>query len=288
MSRLFREMQAAAAGAAGEPINSAVLTDLLNGVGDDAVAVQQAAAGPLETCRHVELPHLHRPLLQPSDEAPSTHTAAEAYRSLRTKLTRFQATQGVRSVIISSAVAGEGKTVSALNLAMSLAQLENQRVLLIDGDIRTGGLSRLAGTLQSAGLTEVLTGQLAFEAALTATNLPRLYMVSAGEANTAVASDLFAGPRWKEFISWCNQMFDMVVVDCPPILGLADFDLMSGACDGVLLVVRAKKTKRETLTEVAQHVQSKKVLGLILNGQEKQHRNRYSYYYYSRAKGAGN
>jgi protein-tyrosine kinase len=287
MSKLFREMQEAANGPVGPMTGSTALAELLTVVGSETEAARQATASPLQECKHIELHPEDRPVLLTAGEQTSTHPAFEAYRALRTKLSRFQSAQGVRSILISSAVAGEGKTITSMNVAMSMAQLENQRVLLVDGDIRTAGLSHMVGTEGENGLGQILTGKSTFQAALRSTNVPRLYMVSAGEALTA-ASDLFAGPKWQEFIGWCNEMFDMVIVDCPPILGLADFDLISGACDGVLIVVRARKTKRETLTEIAQHLQGKKVLGLILNGQERQRTNYYGNYYYTRTKGKAN
>ena len=150
--------------------------------------------------------------------------------------------------MVSSAEAGEGKTVSALNLALSLAQLPSQRVLLIDADLRTAGLSAVTGAVETPGLAEVLAGEATFESAPVSTNVPNLYIVGAGEAKKP-AADLFAGTRFKEFIGWCNEAFNMILVDCPPMIGLADFDVVSAACDGVLIVVRARRTKREVLTD---------------------------------------
>jgi capsular exopolysaccharide synthesis family protein len=224
------------------------------------------------------------PILLANDSEAASHSASESYRSLRTKITRLQASQGIRSIAITSAVAGEGKTISALNLAISLAQLGTQRILLVDGDIRTEGLSNLAGISDRPGLGEVLKGQCEFASAVLSTNIPELYAVGAGEP-TRMASDLFAASRWKEFIAWCNETFNMVIVDCPPILGLADFDLISAACDGVAVVVRAHKTKRDMLVEIGKHLEGKKVLGIILNGEEHRHSNYYGYYYYTRNKG---
>jgi capsular exopolysaccharide synthesis family protein len=284
MSKLFREMQDVGGHSAERPAGSAALAELLTVVDTDVQNVRQATSAQLQSCRRLTLRVMERPVLMAADEETATSAAFESYRALRTKLTRFQATQGVRSVAISSAACSEGKTISALNLAMSMAQLETQRVLLVDGDIRTAGLSRLAGAVEKPGLAEALAGDATFEDALVSTNIPRLYMVGAGEPLSA-ASDLFADGRWKEFIGWCNQTFDMVIVDCPPILGLADFDLISAACDAVLMVVRAQKTKRELLTETVQHLQGKKLLGVILNGQERRQPDYYGYHYYSRVKG---
>ena len=283
MSKLFREMQEAAPSKAGASVATMAMTELLTTIKAETQATRAVTSAPLLECQNVTLRTMERPILLSSSEDVATHNAFEAYRSLRTKITRLQSSQGIRSLAVSSAVAGEGKTVSAFNLAISLSQLETQRVLLIDGDIRTAGLSTVAGVSDKMGLSEVLHGQCEFSNAVLATNLPRLYMVSAGEP-TSGAADLFACSKWKEFVGWCNEIFDMVVVDCPPILGLADFDLISAACDGVMIVVRARRTKRETLTEMSQHLQGKKVLGVVLNGQEKRQSNYYGYHYYSRAK----
>ena len=284
MSKLFREMQEAERHSLERPVNSAALEELLTVVGAEAQAAREATSAPLQNCEQIALLPMTRPVLLNTAEETSTHSAFESYRALRTKLIRFQAAKGVRSVVVSSAVAGEGKTVSALNLAMSLAQLETQRVLLVDGDLRTTGLSSRTGIAHRPGLAEVLAGSTSFHDAVVATNIPRLFAVSAGELLTA-ASDLFAGAKWKEFVGYCNESFDMVIVDGPPILGLADFDLISAACDGVLVVVRARKTRRETLTEIVPHLQGKKVLGIVLNGQERRRSNYYGYYRYSRGKG---
>jgi protein-tyrosine kinase len=284
MSKLFREMQEAATDpAASRSANAVALTELMNTVQAETEATRKATSTPLAGCARVTLPSMKRPILLSGEEDPSTHSAFESYRALRTKISRLQSSQGIRSLTISSAVAGEGKTVSALNLAISLSQLETQRVLLVDADIRTGGLSGVVGITDRVGLSEVLHGQCAAEKAVVATNVPRLYMVGAGEL-TSAASDLFASAKWKEFIGWCNEIFDMVIVDCPPILGLADFDLISAICDGVIIVVRARRTKRETLAEIGQHLQGKKVLGVVLNGQEKRQPNYYGYHYYARPK----
>ena len=279
MSKLFREMQDAEKHSVQQPMNSAAVAELLAGIRTEAEAARTASPTVLPEYRRISIPALQRPILRTGQEDPSTHAAFESYRSLRTKLTRFQSAQGIRSFVVSSSVAGEGKTISALNLAMCLAQLETQRVLLVDADIRTSGLSKLLGAEKEPGLADILAGRASYRDSVLATDIPRLCLVGAGELLGA-AADLFAGSEWAEFIASCNQSFDMVVVDSPPMLGLADFDLISAACDGVLMVVRAGKTKCEILTEARQHLQDKKVLGVILNGYELQRNHSYNYQYY--------
>jgi len=281
MSKLFRNMQEAEKHSVERPASSAAVAQLLTEIGAEVEVGRKANFAPLSQCESIQLPHLRRPVLVAEDEDISTHSAFESYRSLRTKLMYCQSTQGVHSVMVSSAIPGEGKTVSALNLALSLAQLQTQRVLLVDGDIRTGGLSGILGVADQPGVADVLSGQAKFMEVVCSTNIPRLYVIGAGQPEGAVA-DLFAGSKWSDFIGCGNELFDMVVVDSPPILGLADFELMSSGCDGILIVVRARKTKRDVLAEINQHLDGKAVLGVILNGHKQQSR-RYGNYYYGRS-----
>jgi capsular exopolysaccharide synthesis family protein len=279
VSKLFHDMQDAARLSAERPANSPALAQLLDAVGADAEAARQVTSAALQGCRQLEMLPLERPFLAATDETASTHGAFEAYRALRTKLVRFQSGEGVRSVVVSSAEAGEGKTVSVLNLGLSLAQLPGQRVLLIDADLRTAGLSAVTGAVEPPGLAEVLAGQTNFESSLVSTNVRNLYIVGAGEAQIPPA-DLFASPKFKDFVGWCNEIFSMIIVDCPPMIGLADFDVVSTACDGVLIIVRAGRTKRETLMTIEPKLKGRKLLGVLLNGQERQgHRTHYGYHY---------
>jgi len=283
MSKLFRNMQEAEKHSAERPANSAAVAELLTEIGGEVEAARKASSVPLSKCEAIELPSLHRPILLATDEDATTHSAFESYRSLRTKLMHFQSTQGVRSIVISSAIPGEGKSVSSFNLALSLAQLESQRVLLVDGDIRTAGLSGTLGVADQPGLADVLSGHAKFTDVIRSTNIPRLYVVGAGQL-TGAAADLFAGSKWPDFVGNGNELFDMVVVDSPPILGLADFELITAGCDGILIVVRARKTKRDILSEIRHHLEGKAVLGVILNGQKQQSRRYgYGYYYYGRS-----
>jgi capsular exopolysaccharide synthesis family protein len=286
VSKLFQDMQEAAKFRTEQPATSQAGTQLLQSVRDETGTACDPVATVLKGCRQLTIPSLHRPFLMAEDETPSTHGAFEGYRALRTKLVRLQSTQGVRSVVVSSAESGEGKTVSVLNMALSLAQLPSQRVLIVDADLRSSGLSAVTGATEGPGLAEVLAGEASFDKAPLSTNIRNLYLVGAGEAS-APAGDLFSGQRFKEFIGWCNESFTMVIVDCPPMLGLADFDVVSSACDGVLLVVRAQRTKRERLTDLIPQLRGQKLLGVLLNGQEKRKsRSRYGYYYSKIHKGS--
>src|SRR5713226_2129240 len=187
----------------------------------DAVAIDLAEmrvgrSGKVHLARSSDSPVIHA-------GSESTEEALESYRALRTRLMRLQAEQGIRSVVMSSALPGEGKTLTTLNLALCCAQLQDHRVLVIDADLRTRGLSGLLGQPAGPGLGEILANQAQFDECIFATDLPNLYILCAG-ASKAPPAELFAEKRWKEFIGWCSESFKLVLVDSPPILPLADFE----------------------------------------------------------------
>jgi capsular exopolysaccharide synthesis family protein len=202
------------------------------------------------------------PLLLRDDH--SVQAALEAYRGLRTRLMRVQAKSGVRTIAVTSTVPGEGKTLTVMNLGLCYAQLSNQRVLIIDGDLRTRGLTQLMGNPVVAGLAEVLTGKITPEQAMRSTNQKNLFVIPAGEV-ASPPPEHFAGPRWQEFLAWCSESFKLVLVDTPPALPLADFELISAACDGVIAVVRAHHAERELLNKTASALDSKKLIGIVFN-----------------------
>ncbi len=205
----------------------------------------------------------------------SLQSAEEAYRALRTRLFCLCSARDLRSIIITSSVAGEGKTLTSFNLALCCSQLNDMRVLLIDGDIRTGGLTRSLRALALPGLADVLTGDCEAESAVFETNHPNLYVCGSGSTMLSPA-ELYAGRRWQEFIGWCKESFQLVLVDSPPIMTLSDVELMTAACDGVLLAVRARHTHRDVLQRFANQIDTKKFLGIVYNFSEGSH-HKYQY-----------
>lgn len=192
------------------------------------------------------------------------HHATEAYRTLRTRLMRLQASKGFRSIAVSSATPGEGKTMTTLNLGLCCAQLHDNPILLIDGDLRKAELSRLLGRPVGPGLAEVLSGKAAFQEAILSTDNPNLCVIPAG-APESPAPELLATETWKDLLAWCSENFRLTLIDTPPARPLADFELISAACDGYLMVVRARHTERDALKSVAAHLDAKKLVGVVFN-----------------------
>lgn len=279
MSKFFHETQKART-------STRVMTES-DGIDVEAVldTIKQgdgAATGLLESrvqeCRRISLAQsIKSSAAIISETEPHLKGAAEACRTLRTRLMRLQSAKGIRSIMITSAVPGDGKTLTSLNLALSWARLSNTRVLLIDGDLRSRGLTRLIGLPEATGLSEVLSGASEFDRAVTATEHENLFVVGAGSPNT-VPTELFAGSRWAEFIAWCNEAYSMIIVDSPPIHGLADAELISASCDGVLMIVKVHGTPRDLAQKCTQRIDAKKLLGVVLNGLVSGSEHDYDYY----------
>jgi len=240
------------------------LSRVMDEVTQSGTIPQLKKSVPLSACRKLSLPEIsEQPLLLTSSTVAAQVT--ESYRALRTRLLRIQASQGLRSIIVCSAMAREGKTLTSINLALCCSRLNNFRVLVIDSDLRTGGLTDLLGNPAGPGLSDVLTGRAEFEDAIMATDSPNLFVLSSGSLS-AHAPELYAGAHWKQLMSWCNEHFKLVIVDSPPILPVADFEQIVGSCDGALMVVRAHQTQRELLTKTASRVDPKKLIGFVFNG----------------------
>jgi len=233
------------------------------------------AADPLAGCSQIVLPLDRMPHAQFRD-GNSLEPAEESYRALRTRLLRAQAAEGIRSVVITSALQGDGKTLTSLNLAMCCAQLHGMKILLVDGDVRNCGLTRAIDVPPGPGLAEVLAGQCDPKDVVLQTDRPNLYIVPSGVASTAPA-ELFASNRWHDFMAWSKQNFKLVVVDSPPVLSLSDVELITTGCEGVLMVVRARYTNRQTLQKAAKQIDTKKLLGVVYNGVQEGSHHRYRY-----------
>jgi protein-tyrosine kinase len=261
-SDLLRKIKDKGQGSVGHsfPTGKPEIEPLFETVKQANTTVAELAEFRLERCRKVELAATSETLV--FLDSDRVNLATEAYRSLRTRLLRIQHTRGMRSIVVTSSARDEGKTLTLMNLALCLTQLPTLRILLVDADIRTAGLSRLLGNPAGPGLAQVLAGEVEYNEAIVSTNVPNLYAIAAGRS-TQPAGELFAKARWKEFLGWSSECFSLVLVDSPPVLLLADFELIVGACDGVLLVVRALTTQRELLKKAASQIEKRKLLGAV-------------------------
>ncbi len=170
---------------------------------------------------------------------------AEVFRTLRTNVLVIAARRGTRSVTVTSAQAGEGKTTVAANVAAALAQV-GRRVLAVSADLRHPRLHAVFDTPNDRGLGDVLAGACSLEDAVRPTRVPNLLVLPSGPPVQAVeALELLQSERMGQILGALDV--DHVVVDAPPILTVADAIVLAGACDGVLLVADARQGRRRAI-----------------------------------------
>jgi protein-tyrosine kinase len=275
MSKFFNETMKARNAAA--PVDNLSSIEVRDFPAPAAISEQPLEPGTrgLQEYRKVQIPSSS--LLQQRFKGSEwLESAEESYRALRTRLLRLRTSRDLRSVLLTSASQGEGKTMTSLNLAICCAQMPDLRVLLVDTDLRTGGLTKLLGYHGFPGLGEVLAGHCVGEKVILTTDHPNLFVLPVGSTDNQPA-ELLAGPKWQELVSHCQETFDLILVDSPPVLNLADVELLMPACDGVLIVVRAGHVRREVLEKSAKHFDPSKVLGLVYNGGDRASYERYYY-----------
>ena len=197
--------------------------------------------------------------------APSS-VAAEQYRTLYYRLERMRELKPMKVVAITSAVAGEGKTVTAVNLALASARANpDRRILLIDADLRRSQVAEMLGIRGKPGLCELLTGDAELREVVRRFKSTRLAVIPGG----GVAEDstqLLASSRMKELVKWLREGFDEIYIDLPPTLPFADAEILSSQMDGVVLVVRAGMTSSSHVHEALEHLTGASVVGCVLNG----------------------
>ncbi|MBZ5582682.1 MAG: CpsD/CapB family tyrosine-protein kinase [Acidobacteriia bacterium] len=189
--------------------------------------------------------------------------ASEQYRVLRTKI--VQHPKQPRVLVISSPAPGDGKSITAINLAAILSLRTEAQVLLVDADLRNSAIHVRMGLPEAPGLADVLRGGCNPEDALINTReLPNLCVMSAG-APPGNPVELLDSAKWPAVCTGFRSLFRYVVIDSPPIAAVADFDLIQALCDGVVLVVRPDHTHRQLLARSLEIVAKQKLLGVVLN-----------------------
>jgi capsular exopolysaccharide synthesis family protein len=203
----------------------------------------------------------------------------EAFRTLRTSLLFSSPDSPPKSILITSAQPAEGKTGLAINTAITLSQLGGS-VLLVDGDMRRPTCHTHLQIQLKPGLSDYLTGNADLLSIIKRTPVPHLSCIPAGTTPVNPA-ELLASPRMKETIELFSQRFDYIVVDSPPVFGIADALVLSTVVKGVILVVQGGRTPREMVQRALKNLieLNAPVLGAVLNNVDVRG-NGYPYYYH--------
>ena len=205
---------------------------------------------------------------------------AEAYRALRTSILLSLAPNPPKLLLIASSQAGEGKTSTALNLAQSLAQRKAD-VVIVDGDLRKGGIARLLGIENTKGMSTILTGTDKLSDALQQfPGLPNLWVLPSGPAPPNPA-ELVGSDRMAELLKELSARFGHVIIDSPPVLVVTDGTILAGLVDGVVLVAESGRTHRAGLMRTRAILENAgaRILGVVLNKLDMQREGYYGYGY---------
>jgi capsular exopolysaccharide synthesis family protein len=207
---------------------------------------------------------------------------AEQYRILRTYILKAVKNNESKIFLISSAVHCEGKTLTATNLAISIARGLDESVLLIDADLRKPNASSMLGIeKETRGLAEYLIDGGEYINYVTKTSIPKLSLIPPGSPPHN-PSELIHSKHMINLIKQIKNQFDnqIVIIDAPPLIPVTDSIILSSLADAVIIVIKASETQREMVNEAIDKIgNKKKILGLILNGCEFS-KARYNYYYH--------
>jgi protein-tyrosine kinase len=191
----------------------------------------------------------------------------EQFRTLRSRLYRMRESQPLQTILISSAIPAEGKTLVSSNLAYALVRQHGCHVLLIDADLRSPRVHTLLGAPAAPGLADYLQNTATEFEVIQRSREEGLCFIPSGNHVTH-PSELISSDRMKQFLDRVRPAFDWIIIDSPPALPVADASVLGGLVDGVLFVVRANSTPSEASQKACKELRDAHILGVVLNTAE--------------------
>jgi capsular exopolysaccharide synthesis family protein len=192
---------------------------------------------------------------------------AEQFRGLRNSIHALNPDGAPRTVVVTSALRGEGKTVATLNLAICMAELPGTRVLVLDADLHHPAVEEYVGLARRQGLAEVLRGKLPMDRATRPTSVRDLWVMGAGEL-PANPSEWLGSDRMRTVLHQLKQQFSYILIDTPEAATISDASLLGAMADGIVLVVRLGETPRHLVEQTHNTLEALggNVLGTCLTG----------------------
>ena len=266
MSRVYEALQRSQGDS---PSASPLVPDQPETAAAGASGVGIAAAEPVEAnWLRVPADRVLHPTPTPEQRlvslADPDSKGAEMFRVLSTRLAHMQNKRRLQKLLITSSVCDEGKSVVAVNLALSMARRPNERILLIEADLRRPTASTLLTSAPLLGISEWSAGKLALEDALYQVSGLPLWFLAAGQP-MAEPMPLLESARFAKMLEAISSSFDWVILDATPMLPMADSASLARLCDGVLVVVREGYTRRKVLNKALDSIEKTKLLGTVLN-----------------------
>jgi capsular exopolysaccharide synthesis family protein len=190
--------------------------------------------------------------------------AAEQYRALRTRLSHADGAASMRTFLVTSPQKGEGKSVTAANLALTMAQELQRHVVLVEADLRKPSVQYLFGLPPGPGLADHLAGAVELSAVMRYLPEYNLTVIPAGTSPNNPA-ELLGSTAMRRALDQLRTRFDRVILDTPPVLPLADVAILAPLVDGTLLVVRAGVTPKPAIENALRGFDASRLLGIVLN-----------------------
>lgn len=206
-------------------------------------------------------------------------TTAEQYRTIRTNIDFSQVDSDLKTIMVTSSGPGEGKSTTAANLSVVMAQ-QGKRVLLIDADMRKPTMHYTFRLRNTHGLTTLLTKRTIFDQTVQKTEVENLFVLTSGPIPPNPA-ELLSSVVMESFIKHALTLFDAVIIDTPPVLAVTDAQILANLCDGTVLVARSGGTEKEAALKAKELLTKAKakILGVVLNGKPISKSDSYYYYY---------
>lgn len=253
------------------------ITDALKKVTDERVARIQKKPEIQYVIRKAENTPMDEHIVSFHDPASPV---GEQYKILRTNIESLRQSKGYSVFAVTSSIHGEGKTITSINLALSLAQdLNNRKILLIDADMRKCRAAKYLGIEQSPGLSEILREKAGVDSALVSPSVENFTVLPAGKVPRN-PSELLASKNMERLILMLKPKFDYIFIDTPPIMPLTDACIIAPLTDGVIMVIQAGRTQREVIRHAENRLYQAhaKTLGYIMTNVE-YHLPQYLYRY---------
>jgi len=212
-------------------------------------------------------------------EQPKT-AASEAYRLIRTNL-KFSRVDGkLETIMFTSAGPGEGKSTTVANVAVTMAQ-SGQKTLLLDCDLRKPVQHKIFDVTNIMGLTNLLVEDLAVEEVVQETKVPGLDLITCGPIPPN-PSELLGSRGMKDTLAALREIYDQILIDCPPVIAVTDAMVTGSLVDGVVLVVKAYDSNVDMVKEAKKLLANAgaRVIGAVLNNVKPKGRDYYYYHYY--------
>lgn len=191
---------------------------------------------------------------------------AEQFRRLRTYIVKPGQQQSPKTILVTSAVAGEGKSLIAINLAVTIAVELNSYALLVDCDLRNPSVSRLFGLSDNPGLSDYLMGKAEIPDLLVKSSVDKLSLLSGGTIQDNPV-ELIGSNRMKTLVQELRSRYDdrYIILDSSPLLATTEPSVLNELVDGILLVVKVGETPRESVQQAMKLLRKEKILGVVLN-----------------------